>query len=437
MSVTSEVSASSRRLAPPDGVFRLPLWMKSWLILLTVMVVVSWMGFGMHLLQGASPQPTTRIAPLIDAAMQPAASDDSREIAEGPWGRLEIIPITISPPLEHVLQSGRQDAYEVAWCFPSKGASELSDLLAEAGLPEELQARLKALAKRDLSIDGYTICPDRELVLGLGPEDRAKLYLLLHPSEENPSQRNAFRFCGDSIGEWFGDSLISAETKRLVTPLIYRQGSFLFFSDLQTVKPLLSSADERLSLVRALSCESTMLLSLKVAGEEDVEALINYWGRGGRAKEIRPILESLARLEGEQSIDVMRLLPPFARQRIYTYPTSAETAGDVVRDCHWSAMNFFSEYPDDRFGKPGTDFSTFAEDFYRIFGNPQFGDLVVYVNPKGGIVHSAVYIAADIVFTKNGNSNTRPWMFMKSENMKDFYPFPGGLVKAMFRRQGM
>ena len=37
-----------------------------------------------------------------------------------------------------------------------------------------------------------------------------------------------------------------------------------------------------------------------------------------------------------------------------------------------------------------------------ITGDPQFGDVILLVNQDNVLVHSATYLADDVVFTKNG-----------------------------------
>jgi hypothetical protein len=49
------------------------------------------------------------------------------------------------------------------------------------------------------------------------------------------------------------------------------------------------------------------------------------------------------------------------------------------------------------------------------------GDLVVFA-AGGEIFHTAVYLADDVVFTKNGPRASRPWMLLPLEAMKAFYP---------------
>jgi len=419
--------------APPAAA---PRWAGWWLSALTILILGLLMGLGMNSRDSSVRAPENRPDAPAAPPRQPPPAPRPGQILEGPWGRLEIVPITIAPPAELLWQMEVDHSGAVTWHFPKMSPSRLNDKLIELGLPDSVRAALRAQAKRNRAIDGCTILPDREFVLGLAAEVRAKLYVLLHHFAENRDQVNAFRFCGASPEAWFADSPLLPETKRLVAPLIYRDGTFLFFADLRSVQPSLPADEERIALIRALSRESTILLRLQVSEKSDVESLVGYWGRGGRNKEVRPILDSLSRIGGRQSLDVTQLLPPFARQRIYTYPIPRPDDVSVKRDCYWTAMNFFSEQPDDRLGNVDKAFETLKEDYYRVHGNPQFGDLVFYLGQEREPIHAAVYIAADILFTKNGPTVARPWMFLKTEDMKHFYPRTNKQVTLFFRRKG-
>ena len=162
--------------------------------------------------------------------------------------------------------------------------------------------------------------------------------------------------------------------------------------------------------------------------------MVNYWSRGGRSKDIRPLLESLAEIEGGQALSIIHLLPRFAGARIFTYPAPPEKLPALNRDCHWTSFNFFSNEADDRFCNDAEVVRTLNEDYERIFSNLQLGDLVMYfVGDR--TIHSCVYLADDIVFTKNGNTSSRPWMFMHLDDMKSYYPTPKPLEVRYYRKK--
>ena len=64
-----------------------------------------------------------------------------------------------------------------------------------------------------------------------------------------------------------------------------------------------------------------------------------------------------------------------------------------------------------------------------------FGDVIFLQNESGALVHSAVYIADDIVFTKNGSGLNQPWIYMKMEDMLPFYRAPNEQIRFLIYRR--
>ncbi len=408
-----------------------------WLTGLTALVIGSWILFGLHMFPRDNAGTGGHHPDGGSVAAKRATRSPSPEAGRGPWGRLRYIPITISPPLELVPQAAPPTSQEIEWHFPDMIPARLPALLSEIGLSGPLLKKLVSLAEVNLEIEGLTVHPTPEIVLGMSPKDRSSLYAVLDAYPGNSCPISAFRFCGNSLDEWIGDSPLSLETRKLIEPLIYRYGSFLFFADLQSIESWLPSPEQRSLLIKALSHESTFMLRLVISDESNLEELIDYWGRGGRTGDVRPILEALHEIDGEQSIDVTHLLPPFARCRLCTYQVHTDGPVSNSRDCHWTAMNFFSEQPDDRFCNVKEVVRTVQEDYFRIYGNLRLGDLVAFFDDQSMLIHTAVFIAADVVFTKNGSVSSHPWMLMKLESMAHYYPSRKRLQTRYFRRKDL
>jgi hypothetical protein len=172
---------------------------------------------------------------------------------------------------------------------------------------------------------------------------------------------------------------------------------------------------------------------VKVSPATDTKALAAYWGKEGRAKDIVPLLESLRRVPGGAELDVAHLLPPMARQRLYTYPFPSEDQIELKRDCTWTALNFFDETPDDRFCDPKEAMAELRSKYYPIKDTPTFGDVICLLGPDNRILHSAVYIADRIVFTKNGGYFSQPWLLMDFRDMVARYSNARGLEVRAYR----
>jgi hypothetical protein len=107
----------------------------------------------------------------------------------------------------------------------------------------------------------------------------------------------------------------------------------------------------------------------------------------------------------------------------------------VAYDCHWTSLNFFSDQPDDRFLDKGIVKETLKSDYYPIYGNPLLGDLVLLVSESNQIIHTAVYVADNFVFTKNGSRYATPWIFMRVDDVKAFYSQGGAVTVSYVRRK--
>ena len=129
----------------------------------------------------------------------------------------------------------------------------------------------------------------------------------------------------------------------------------------------------------------------------------------------------MSRIAEGTSINVSYFLPPFARFRLYTYPRPDDP--DALReDCFWSAMNFFNEKPDNRLFDPTYKDKQLSAEYMRVKPESrQFGDLLLLLGPNHDALHMCVYIADEVVFTKNGANVIQPWVLMKIPEMLGIY----------------
>ena len=349
-----------------------------------------------------------------DAASSPVAK---------PWGQLEYTPIVIAPPLEFVPDPPIECYSEdTVWHFSELGPDGLSILLQKTGLSAPFSEKLLSMAVPNEAIGGMSIHPHRQFVLDISPKDRAALYIALYDNRQNIDQQNLFRFHGSSPDDWFAGSEVSPAVRKLVDPLIYRRGEFMYFADIRSIG-YIASRTKRLNLLKALKRDATFLAHLKISPDSDIEALVKYWGRGGRENEVRPILEAMMQRGSEQSINITHLLPALARRKLYTYPARSDSdIAERNRDCHWTAVNFFNEPPDDTFCDSAKVAAAMETDYYRISGHLQLGDIIVLINSRRKVVHSAVYIADDVFFHRCGPRSSAPWMLTRRGRLGAYYP---------------
>jgi hypothetical protein len=411
--------AGTKAAAPPErragdrAVVVLP---RAWLITGLTFLMVPWIAVAAIYLRDPAAQ--------TEGSLQPATTGPSRPAAAGPWGHLTVTPIVVSPPLEYVAADwGRNDDGPFRWHFPGTSVEVLHAFLASTGLTADQVARLEASVRADNRIRGLTLQPDLELLRSLDSQVRARLYFQLAKSRLNADHGNSFRFFGASTDAWLGGTPISAETRQLVEPLIYRNGDIMHFADVEIVRSLVKDPEELRRLAKALLRQSTMLVRLSVDQTSEIPKLAEYWGRGGRATDVRPLLESVVGAGSDGSIDIVHLLPSFARNRLYRYPrlTTADMNKPALVNCLWTALNFFSPEPDDAFLQLDAALASLRSDYYVVESGFQLGDIAAFVDAEGDLFHVVVYLADDLVFTKNGTSPVSPWTIMPLERVKDFY----------------
>lgn len=333
------------------------------------------------------------------------------------YGQLVVRDLDLEQPEEYV-------AYEIstnkpaAWVFDGMTPDQARDTMREAGFTaDQVNQALKAGAFA-YNEKNTMVQPDEQLLFSLTPPVRARLYLILGRSSANELIHFPFCFPGDSFAKRFDKSKLSPQTYSLLKAMLYPRGDAQCFSDLQVLLRRIPVEQERLDLVKALSHQSALLVGIHVWPDTDIDKLIGYWTwpSGVRLLNVRPLLESLKRRPNGGAASILYFLPPFARQRLYTYPLPAQL-GDPAMDCHWTTMNFFNETPDNRFSDPKFTTDFLLKNYYQIAKPSAYGDRIFLLDKNGNAIHSAVYLADDIVFTKNGNNFAQPWMLMRLKDL--------------------
>lgn len=351
----------------------------------------------------------------------------------GPWGTLEYVRITLEPP-DHYATNSLSYVKGTHWFFKRFDRDQVLKTLSEYGFAEsELEALRRCVWQQ--ATNGTLVLPGERLVIDLRPIVRLKLYALLGQFEENGYYQTPFMFRPETLDERFARSGISEKSVALVKSLLYPKGPLMAFSDISAAMSQIADAQEKVRLIKVLSRKSTLMLRLKLNEGSDVASLLDYWGAGGRAKDLKPILESLTRVEGGWDMDVAHLLPPFARKRLYTYPTPSGEHSGPHDNCHWSSFNFFNDTPDDSFHAASRIQKAVDEEYDVVEGSKHFGDVVLVMDSSDSIQHSAVYVADDIVFTKTGARENQPWILMRMEDMLPLYASASQPLKVVTCRK--
>ena len=351
--------------------------------------------------------------------------------AQHPWGEFEYIKLPLEEPKE-LLPDTTQPLAPPRWFFEKYSPKQLADFIQSCNLRREQKALLLDSKRWERSDKGIFVSPPPDVVLELSRPARERIYRALAESEVNSAQRDPFRFGPETFEQWASAIGLEEEQLETLRRLTYMQGGSLCFCDGPILQRLFSPAAFK-RLVKALYGERTFLMRLIINSETDIDSLIKYWGKGGRAQALRPLFESMAKVPGGTSINISYLLPTFARLRLYTYANDSTDPALTKENCFWTAMNFFNDKPDLQFFSAKNSKRVLESDYYKTPGSPAYGDLLLLSDSSGNPIHLCVYLADDVVFTKNGGDFMQPWVLMKIPDMLAYYNAKEPAQMAVFR----
>lgn len=267
------------------------------------------------------------------------------------------------------------------------------------------------------------VTPSSELLFELSTEARSAIYLWLARFPQNQGQ--LVFVPTDDADERFQQCKVTSTAAALFWKLSCPYGHYRVLAGLPTLLSSLPTYEEKAHFMKAMTRQKTLLLRVHITAESDLNALAAYWGKGYWNTDVQAMLESLARTPNGVWVDVIELLPPFPTGLLYTFPFPGNPLDGPLqrRDCHWTTFNFFRDKPDPRNSDTRHIFEQLKQDYYQVTGDPRFGDAVLFAKPDGSIIHSAVFLAGDIVFTKNGDTPIHPWMLATIPDLLEQYSF--------------
>lgn len=376
---------------------------------------------------------------FIDLRIEHYFRGDRPTLHSGVWGDLQEWDIRLEQPLEYV---GFEKTTEKGpfWSFGTLTQQAVEGLLVKSGCSED---QCKRLLQTRMSGTGevFVLQPDSDTILSLTPETRSKLYLAL-----SQNQANRFQVAPYFIPKGDVDALFSGHNEfgykgiTLVKKLLYQRNGFTYFSDPEVVLKALDSDQRRISFMQVLTGQNAVLARLLIRPDSDIDKPLNYWAlsmNGVLLKDLAPLLLAQKREPEGGSLSILYLLPSMARERLFTSPLPPQADCQKLPDCHWTALNFFSANPDSRMSDNGFASKFIQENYYEVAKPGIGGDLVLFINPAGQVVHSSVYLADDLVFTKNGINYAQPWIVMRIKDVQGNFSALEPVKVAYFRRKGI
>lgn len=348
--------------------------------------------------------------------------DKSRSVHVGPWGELITREISLERPVEYLTEEVAKPTPQV-WFFKGLKPDSLRSFLLQHGLTAaQAAAALVPAAVQEIST-GTQLTPTADFLFSLTPANRQQLYPALAGFGINLYLDYPYIFPAQTIQSIYVDNRLNPDDLTLLKRLVYPNGAAQQLADYLFLLNQIPSLERRVALTHAMSRQSAILASLSIKPDTDIDKIAAYWGNmpNVRFTDIRPLMEALKRLPEGGTLPLLYLLPKFARDRLYTFPLPPQP-GDPTMDCHWTTFNFCNDTPDNRFNDPTFAVEHIRKNYYQIAAPTQYGDILLLMNNKNEIKHSATFLADDLVFTKNGNNYRQPWMLMRIPDLLATYP---------------
>lgn len=363
------------------------------------------------------------------------AKDKLSTVRSGAWGTLLTRDIELERPAEYLTEEVATPRPEV-WKFSGLTAAAVKTAFTKSGISAPQIAEAFATGTFSEKTSGTELMPSEQFLMSLTPEQRQKLFTAFEGSGVYLYIDYPYIFPGADFEGVCADSRLNPEDVALLKKLVYSNGAARQLSDYDFLLGKIPTLERRTKMTQVMSRQSAVLARLAVRPDTDVDKIASYWGNvpNVRFTDVRPLLESIKQLPEGGSISLLYLLPKFARERLYTFPLPSQ-AGEPIMDCHWTTFNFSSETPDSRFNDASYAVEVIRKNYYQIAAPSQYGDILLLMNDKQEVKHSAVYIADDIVFTKNGNNYRQPWMLMRIPDLLATYPATPAMKPIYMRRR--
>ncbi len=338
----------------------------------------------------------------------------------GPWGDLDIRSIYLEAPASMLAEMPKPNSVP-RWCFPGADETSLRTLFKEAAIPASVQERLFS-PQRMLAKDGVlTLFPILDDLEALTTDQRSVVYAELAKSPLNEFQCDPVYVLGGDVEDWLRGAHLSDELKNVVKRMTWRRGRALVFSDVSALLSHTHSDTDVTEIFQLMTRVRTLVADLMLPAGIDWKPLAKYWTAGRESTDTLPMLVSAAERNSISSLDITHLLPPIPRRRIYSYPTTELISRGRMPDCHWTSLNFFNTMPQDYFLDTRLAAAHLVENYNQVEPPYQFGDVLCVQNEAKNVAHSCVYVADDMVYTKNGENTLMPWLLMWMKDVEDIY----------------
>ena len=376
---------------------------------------------------------------LLLAALSARGGDDAAnpvlQCQPGPWGRISYSYIYLAPP-DTILDEFPMPAPQSRWCFVNRSADWLKAFLASVGYDADVVTRLVNDPRSTLDEEGViTLFPTEDDVLSLNPTNRVALYKELAKYTQNPYFHDPICVPDGNVDNWLRDSDIPKPVLELIRKLIYHDAAGYFFSDLRLILKYTQSDTEARHWVKALTRMRAVIAQLHVDKSDDLAQLRRYWSADFHRTDSLPLLEGAEQIPGGTAIDLVHLLPPIPRRLAYSYTSPDIERTGQTPNCHWTSLNFFNYTRQNILLDLKLATSHVLDNYEKVSPPYAFGDVLFFLTASGDAFHSCVFVADNLVFTKNGENQIMPWLVTRLDDVKQLYGREPNYTIQGFRRK--
>lgn len=380
---------------------------------------------------GATEPPIAQLSP------KPSSNPNVFYANTGPWGRIRCAYIYLEAP-KQLIDNYALPNTQPSWAFPEKMRNDLPAFFQKVGLPEIVGQSLlepKSVVSSEGMIYLFPKGPDLE---AMTPETRSQIYTELAKYPINEYHADPVLIIGQTIQEWYRTSKLRPELVEKINQLSYKRGETVAFSDISYLLGFAQSDSEARAIFKAMTRTRGILVKIEADHNTNIEEVVSYWtlGMGLRRKDVEPLLQSIIDTDGIEALPLSHMLPALVRKLIYTYPSLDMGKNGILPDCHWTSLNFFNYDPHEYLLDSRLATSAVLEKFEPIHPPYKYGDILFFLNNStGDAYHSCVYLADNLVFTKNGRNLLSPWLIMKREDVEKIYLYRGDGHIQGFRKK--
>jgi len=341
------------------------------------------------------------------------------KVKPGPWGDLEVRTVYLEAQ-DTLLAAVAKPNSVTRWVFEQTTETAVRGVLLRCEVPAGVTDRLLDPARRVATGNVISLYPSVDDLVAISPASRSALYAELAKSSANEYQRDPVYILGGDLTDWLMDAGLSEEQKDLFRKLVWKRGEALVFSDIQALLTLAKTSAEVLSTFRAVTRVRCLIIELQLPLKGDRNQFIEYWSAGQTDAPRLTFVNAITKRRAPQTVDITHFLPSLMRQRAYTFPEIELGLKGRFPDCHWTSLNFFNITPKEYYLDTRLAAAQLVENYTTVEMPYKYGDVLCFLDGGEGL-HTCVYIADDIVLTKNGDGILAPWALMQIKDVDSIY----------------